>query len=135
MAQKVRKKTQNALDAQIARWESAILVKKKAIGARRTALKRKKFDSLTDALRAHLKEYVTRGEVTLSELERQTGLSRQTVNKFIKGSSMRLDKADTLARYFGFVVGSGKLKASDSRKAARPKRVVRKKKKIAIRPK
>ena len=134
MTLKVRTKTEKALSAQIARWESAIVVKKKAASARRTALKRKKFDSLTDALQAHLKEYVTLGDVTLSDLERQTGLNRQTIRNFIKGSSMRLEKADQLARYFGFTISSGKVGASERRKAARPAKAARKKRKLTRRP-
>lgn len=42
---------------------------------------------------------------SLSEVERQTGLKRQALAKFMRGEqSLRLDLADRLAEYFGIEV-------------------------------
>jgi transcriptional regulator with XRE-family HTH domain len=46
-----------------------------------------------------------RNSTTLSEVERATGVKRQSLAKFMRGEqSLRLDLADRLAEYFGFEV-------------------------------
>ena len=56
-------------------------------------------DTMTNLLRAALLE-----AKSLREVERDTGIVRQRMMRFIKGEqSLRLDLADTLAAYFGIV--------------------------------
>lgn len=48
-----------------------------------------------------LREALAEAE-SLSEIERQTGLKRQALARFMRGEqSLRLDLADTLAEHFG----------------------------------
>ena len=60
-------------------------------------MKRKKRETMTDLLRqALVKADSFRG------VERATGVKRQSLMKFARGEqSLRLDKADALAAYFG----------------------------------
>ena len=56
---------------------------------------------MTTALRRAIAE----GNVSFHEIERQTGLKRQSLMKFAAGEqSLRLDLADKLADYFGLEV-------------------------------
>ncbi|MEE8170068.1 MAG: hypothetical protein V3T70_05930 [Phycisphaerae bacterium] len=42
---------------------------------------------------------------SLSAIERETGVKRQSMMKFLRGEqSLRLDMADRLAEHFGFVL-------------------------------
>jgi len=49
-----------------------------------------------------LRDAVNDSPLSFAALERETGLLRQTLMKFSRGeTSLRLDKADLLAAYFG----------------------------------
>ena len=68
--------------------------------------KRIEYDSLADALR----DAIADSELSFAELERRTGVLRQTLMTFSYGEGgLRLVTADKLARYFGMkiVVPSG----------------------------
>ena len=70
---------------------------------------RKALGTITEALRRTLRE----SDPNYRELERQTGVKRQSLMKFARGEqSLRLDMADKLAAYFGF-----ELKPAARRKA------------------
>lgn len=63
--------------------------------------KRKKSKTMTETLR----QAIADSGLAFIELERQTGVLRQTLMKFArKESSLRLDMADKLARHFGLVL-------------------------------
>ena len=56
-----------------------------------------KYRTLSDAL----KEAIEGSGLSFVELERKTGVARQTMMRFVAGKrSMRLDKADGLAKFF-----------------------------------
>jgi plasmid maintenance system antidote protein VapI len=56
--------------------------------------------TMTELLRAALTE-----APSLREVERQTGVKRQSMMKFLRGEqSLRLDIADRLASYFGILI-------------------------------
>ena len=60
---------------------------------------------MTQALRAAIKE----SGLTPLALERETGVQRGSIARFIRGSqSLRLDLADTLAKHFNLEVRKGK---------------------------
>ena len=60
--------------------------------------KRKKKLTMTDALRQAIADC----ELSFQALERESGVSRQSLMKFVRGEqSLRLDMADRLASYFG----------------------------------
>lgn len=53
---------------------------------------------MTDALR----QAILASGMTFKALERETGVKRQSLMKFVRGEqSLRLDLADKLAAYFG----------------------------------
>ncbi len=57
--------------------------------------------TLSDALREAVSESLKAGE-TFAGLERQTGVKRQSLMRFVRGEqSLLLDKADCLADYLG----------------------------------
>ncbi len=57
---------------------------------------------ITDLLR----ETILASGVPFIELERQTGVLRQSLMKFARGeTTIHLDSADKLAEYFGLVLG------------------------------
>lgn len=59
--------------------------------------KSKQYGSITEALR----QAILDSEVNFRELERETGVKRQSLMKFARGEqSLRLDMADKLAIYF-----------------------------------
>jgi transcriptional regulator with XRE-family HTH domain len=63
--------------------------------------------TMTTALRKAIKE----SDDSFHELERQTGIKRQSLMKFARGEqSLRLDLADKLAEYFGLEVTKRKAK-------------------------
>ena len=54
---------------------------------------------------AALRQAIAESELSFHELERQTGIKRQSLMKFAREeTSLRLDKADTLAEYFGLEI-------------------------------
>ena len=62
--------------------------------------------SMTDTLRKALTEAID-GGVTFRAIERDTGVLRQSLMKFVRGeTSLRLDMADKLADYFGLELKS-----------------------------
>ena len=64
------------------------------------ARKRSREETMTQALRRALEE-----SESLRQVERDTGLKRQSLMKFKRGEqSLRLDLADKLAKYFGLSV-------------------------------
>ena len=67
----------------------------------------KKEPTMTDVLRGALMECES-----LRAVERETGVIRQSLMLFMAGKqSLRLDKADALARYFGIVSRRARRKA------------------------
>jgi hypothetical protein len=57
---------------------------------------------ITDLMRRTIAQAVEGGEVSLNGIERATGVTRASVMRFLRGSqSLRLDKADALAAFFG----------------------------------
>ena len=63
--------------------------------------RRRKRESITSALRRAINE----SDVSFNQIERDTGVLRQSLMKFARGEqSLRLDIADTLAEYFGFEI-------------------------------
>ena len=69
--------------------------------------KPKSISNLTSALR----KAVANTEANYHELERQTGVKRQSLMKFVRGEqSLRLDMADRLAKYFGLELTERKKK-------------------------
>jgi plasmid maintenance system antidote protein VapI len=56
----------------------------------------------TSNLTSALQEAIANSEVSFYELERQAGVKRQSLMKFMRAEqSLRLDMADRLAKYFG----------------------------------
>ena len=54
---------------------------------------------------AALRQAINDSDDSFHELERQTGIKRQSLMKFARGEqSLRLDLADKLAEYFGLEV-------------------------------
>ena len=59
---------------------------------------------ITETLKLHVKNALHEGQ-TYKGLERETGVLRQSLMKFMKGeTSLRLDIADKLAEHFGLVL-------------------------------
>ncbi len=57
--------------------------------------------TMTEALR----EAIVKSGIAHIALERATGVKRASIARFIRGErSLRLDKADALAEYFGLVL-------------------------------
>ena len=54
---------------------------------------------------AALRQAIADTESSFYELERQTGIKRQSLMKFVRGEqSLRLDMADKLAEFFGIEI-------------------------------
>ena len=72
--------------------------------------KRKQYKTMTEALR----DAIASSELSFKALERETGVSRQSLMKFAaEKQTLRLDAADKLAVYFGLNVSrEGKSKNS-----------------------
>jgi plasmid maintenance system antidote protein VapI len=67
----------------------------------------KNFQALTDVLR----EEILENELSYKRLEKETGVIRQSLMAFARGEqSLRLDKADKLAEFFGIEIIRGKAK-------------------------
>jgi plasmid maintenance system antidote protein VapI len=57
---------------------------------------------VSDLLRRTIREAVAAGRVSLKGLERETGVTRASIMRFVRGEqSLRLDVADRLAAFFG----------------------------------
>jgi plasmid maintenance system antidote protein VapI len=57
---------------------------------------------ITDLLRRTIAAAKESGQTTYLALQRETGLTRASITRFVRGSqSLRLDMADRLAAYFG----------------------------------
>ncbi len=69
--------------------------------------RREQAQPLSDALRKAIME----SDMSYKALERETGVLRQSLMKFMNGErSLRLDKADQLAAYFGLTLTKRKSK-------------------------
>jgi plasmid maintenance system antidote protein VapI len=59
-------------------------------------------EPISGLLRRTILEAVEAGRTNYKALERATGVTRASIMRFVKGTqSLRLDKADRLADYFG----------------------------------
>jgi plasmid maintenance system antidote protein VapI len=59
-------------------------------------------EPISDLLRRTICRAVEQGQTSYKALERETGVTRASIMRFVRGSqSLRLDKADRLADYFG----------------------------------
>jgi plasmid maintenance system antidote protein VapI len=59
-------------------------------------------EPISDLLRRTIAESVEAGRANYKALERETGVTRASIMRFVRGSqSLRLDMADRLAAYFG----------------------------------
>lgn len=68
---------------------------------------RKNFLTMTEVLRKAILD----SELSYKRLEKETGVIRQSLMAFARGEqSLRLDKADKLAEYFGIEIIRGKTK-------------------------
>jgi plasmid maintenance system antidote protein VapI len=68
---------------------------------------------ISDLLRRTILAAVESGETTYQTLERETGVIRASIARFVKGThSLRLDMADRLAARFGLALRSIKRKGS-----------------------
>ena len=57
---------------------------------------------ISDLLRRTIQQAVESGRTNYKALERETGVARASIMRFVRGSqSLRLDMADRLAAYFG----------------------------------
>jgi plasmid maintenance system antidote protein VapI len=57
---------------------------------------------ISDLLRRTIADAVGGGRTSYKALERNTGVTRASIMRFVRGTnSLRLDKADRLAAYFG----------------------------------
>jgi plasmid maintenance system antidote protein VapI len=57
---------------------------------------------ITELLLRTIRDAIESGRTNYKALERETGLSRASIMRFVAGKqSLRLDKADQLAGYFG----------------------------------
>ncbi len=57
---------------------------------------------VSDLLRRTIAEAVKAGRTNYKALERETGVTRASIMRFVRGSqSLRLDMADRLAAFFG----------------------------------
>ena len=66
-----------------------------------------------------LRRTIVSSGVAYKALERETGVQRGSIMRFVRGSqSLRLDKADKLAAYFGLVLvpSAGQAKPKTTRK-------------------
>ncbi len=63
---------------------------------------RKEPSAISDLLRRTISDAVEAGQTTYLALERETGVTRASIMRFVKGTQfLRLDMADRLAAYFG----------------------------------
>jgi len=60
---------------------------------------------MTDALRQEIGRAIDSGERSYMDVQRATGITRQSLTKFIRGEqSLRLDLADKLSAYAGLQI-------------------------------
>jgi transcriptional regulator with XRE-family HTH domain len=58
-----------------------------------------------------LKQAISKSGISYAELERETGVKRASIMRFMRGeTSLRLDLADQIARYFGIEIRWGEKK-------------------------
>jgi plasmid maintenance system antidote protein VapI len=66
-------------------------------------------EPISDLLRRTIAQAVEGGRTNYKALERETGVTRASIMRFVRGSqSLRLDKADRLAAYFGLALRAEK---------------------------
>jgi plasmid maintenance system antidote protein VapI len=59
-------------------------------------------EPISDLLRRTIREAIEAGRTSYKALERETGVTRASIMRFVRGSqSLRLDMADRLAAFFG----------------------------------
>jgi plasmid maintenance system antidote protein VapI len=59
-------------------------------------------EPISDLLRRTIAEAVERGQTSYKALERETGVTRASIMRFVRGTQyLRLDMADRLAARFG----------------------------------
>jgi len=64
---------------------------------------------ISDLLRRAIAQAVEGGRTNYKALERETGVTRASIMRFVRGSqSLRLDMADRLAAYFGLSLRPGR---------------------------
>jgi plasmid maintenance system antidote protein VapI len=64
-----------------------------------------RLDPISALLRRTIAQAVEGGRTNYKALERETGVTRASIMRFVRGSqSLRLDKADRLAAYFGLAL-------------------------------
>ena len=69
--------------------------------------KRKTYDTMTEAIL----EAIAESELSFKALERETGVVRQSLMKFVRGEqTIRLDAADKLAEFFDIEITRRKAK-------------------------
>jgi plasmid maintenance system antidote protein VapI len=69
---------------------------------------------ITDLLQQTIRDAVDSGRTNYKALERETGLTRASIMRFVAGrQSLRLDKADKLAAYFGLSLQPDKTTRKD----------------------
>jgi plasmid maintenance system antidote protein VapI len=66
-------------------------------------------EPISDLLRRTITQAVESGRINYKALERETGVTRASIMRFVRGSqSLRLDMADRLAAYFGLFLRAGR---------------------------
>jgi plasmid maintenance system antidote protein VapI len=64
-----------------------------------------KKDKVRPSITEVLRRAVVESEISYNALERETGVKRASIMRFVLGKqSLRLDKADRLAKFFGFAL-------------------------------
>ena len=64
---------------------------------------------ISDLLRRTIRAAVEAGRTNYKSLERETGVTRASIMRFVRGSqSLRLDMADKLAAFFGMELRTGR---------------------------
>jgi plasmid maintenance system antidote protein VapI len=64
-----------------------------------------KKDKVRPSITEVLRRAVVESEISYNALERETGVKRASIMRFVLGKqSLRLDKADRLAEFFGFAL-------------------------------
>ena len=65
----------------------------------------KRTSTSTSTMTTALRQAIADSDLSFHELQRLTGIKRQSLMKFARGEqSLRLDLADELAKFFGFEV-------------------------------
>ena len=62
-------------------------------------------EPISDLLRQTIKDAIANGSTNYKTLERETGVTRASIMRFVKGTQfLRLDIADKLAAHFGLAL-------------------------------